>query len=365
MTSAADTSGADVIEAGEYQLYKGLDQIFVETQTLPTTGAVKNRLGLMVMEMDQSLRAFEAGDKAGALQHHEKMLGYSSAVLRETETLSGKTEEAKAAGGRNVAPDVRVLLTTLLTTEAIVNGEKPLDPETKPWLKTLQAVSDAYKAKRAEDIAHITLAAPGAPISEPKKPAAPEAAPFTFGGIEKIILSAEPSGSRFAQAEFAPPTETIWTRREYKNLATVLEGVKKVARDSNTRVQATVAIACLKAINNREIDMLARQRGRRAVEDEDAAKEVKEYAGRLKEYVGKLKDGGTLESGLKANLERFAPPAHVAADGLKRTLGKGSSVIAKAFRFAVAVGKRVFGPEPEHAARPAIAAQKPQEPHGG
>lgn len=366
MTSAADESGAGGIEAGEYQLYKGLDQIFVETQTLPTTGAVKNRLGLMVIEMDQALRAFEAGDKSGALQHHEKMLGHSTSVLRETETLSGKSEEAKAAGGRNVAPDVRVLLTTLLASEAIVNGQKPLDPETKPWLKTLQAVSDAYKAKRAEEIAHITLAAPGTPISEPKKASggvAPES--FTFGGVEKIILGAEPSSSRFAQAEFAPPRETVWTRREYKNLSTVLEGIKKTAPDSNTRVQATVAIACLKAINNREIDMLARQRGRRPVEDEDAAKEVKEYAGRLKEYVGKLKDGGALSSGLEANLDRFAPPAQVAAEGLKRTLGKGSSLLAKAFRFAVAVGKRVFGPQPEHAARPAITAQKPHDPHSG
>lgn len=358
MATAADIGADDTIQASEYSLYKGLDKIFEDTQMLSTTGGIKNRLGLMVIELDQSLRAFEAGDKNAALLHHERMLGYSTAVMRETDTLTGRSAQAKAEGALNVAPDVRVMLATLLTTQQIVEGKDPLDPETKPWAKTLDAISEAYKQQRAEQVAHITLAPAGAMLTE-RAAARREASEPNV-----IIMAGDIMPSRFAQGEFSTPRETIWTRREYKNLATVLEGVRKQARDSNTRVGATVALACLKSINNREIDMLARQRGRRAVEDAEAAKDVKEYAGRLKEYIGKIKKSDTLGDGIKANLDRFAPPAQTAAEGLGRVLGKGSSLLARAFRFAVAVGKRVFGPDtPDHAQK-ALPGQKPQDPHG-
>jgi len=358
MTTAADDNrtGMGGIEAGEYQLYRGLDKIFDETQSLPTTGGVKSRLGLMIIEMDQSLRAFEAGDKTAALGHHEKMLGYSTAVMRETETLGGKSEEAKAEGARNVAPDVRVLLTTLMTTASIVRGDETIGADKQPWAKTLEAVSEAYKQKRAEEVAKITLAPAGTPLSAPVKT---EKHAF----IEKIVLDGEnTSTSRFALGEFEPPKETIWTRREYKNLSIVLEGIRKTAHDSSSRVQATVALACLKSVNNREIDMLARQRGRKPVEDAEAAKDVKEYAGRLAEYIGKLKGNNAVPEGMKANLKRFAPPAQTAAEGLKKTLGKGSGILSRAFRFALAAGARLIAPA--QGQKPAITAQKPQDPQG-
>lgn len=356
MTTAADDNGMGVIEAGEYQLYSGLDKVFGETQSLPTTGGIKNRLGLLVMEMDQSLRAFEAGDKTTALGHHEKMLGYYSAVIRETDTLGGRSDEAKAQGARNVAPDVRVLLTTLMATASIVNGEeKNIAADKNPWAKTLDAVSEAYKQQRAAEVAKITLAPAGTPLSTPVKT---EKHAF----IERIVLGADSAPvSRFALAEFEPPKETIWTRREYKNLSVVLEGIRKSALDGSVRIQATVALACLKSINNREIDMLARQRGHKPTEDAEAAKEVKEYAGRLADYVGKLKGNKAMQDGLKANLNRFAPPAQTAAEGLKKTLGKGSGILSRAFRLAVSVGLRIIGPG--QGQKPAISGQKPQDPH--
>ncbi|MFN7112910.1 MAG: hypothetical protein ACK4PK_00955 [Alphaproteobacteria bacterium] len=354
MTTAADDNGMSVIEAGEYQLYSGLDKIFTETQMFSTTSGIKNRLGLMVIEMDQSLRAFEAGDKAGALGHHEKMLGHYSAVIRETETLGGRSEQAKAEGAMNVAPDVRVLLTTLMATDTIVKGTDNIAAGKNPWAKTLEAISEAYKQQRAESIANITLAPAGTPLSVPAKT---EKSAF----IEKIVLGGDSApASRFALAEFEPPKETVWTRREYKNLAIVLEGIRKSALDSTARVQATVALSCLKAVNNREIDMLARQRGRKPTEDAEAAKDVKEYAGRLDEYLGKLKKNGAVQDGMKANLKRFAPAAQTAAEGLKKTLGKGSGILSRAFRLAVSVGLRLISPA--QGQKPALAPQKPQDP---
>ncbi len=354
MTIAAERDtrvDADGLEAGEYQLYRGLDRVFAEAQSLPTTQGVRNHLGLMVIEMDQALRAFEAGDKTGAIEHHGKMLGYSAAVMRESETLSGKSEQAKAEGARNVAPDVRVLLTTLLTTSAIVTGDETISREKQPWAKTLEAVADAYKAKRAAEVAAITLAPPGANLSE------------TPASIEKIVLSAGNFHTRFARQDVQAPKETVWSRREYKNLSIVLEGIKQTSHDRDARREATVALSCLKAVNNREIDMLARMRGRRPAEDAEAARDVKEYAGRLKEYVAKLQDNAGVSDGLKANLTRFAPPAQSAAQGLQRTLGKGTGMLSRAFRFAVAVAGKLLGQAGVAPIRPAITSQNSEKPH--
>ena len=354
MTIAAERD-ADVnvggLEAGEYQLYRGLDRVFSEAQSLPTTQGVRNQLGLMVIEMDQALRAFEAGDKSGAIDHHGKMLGHSAAVMRESETLSGRSDQAKAEGARNVAPDVRVLLTTLLTTSAIVTGDETISREKQPWAKTLEAVSDAYKAKRAAEVAAITLAPAGAHLSE--GPAS----------IEKIVLNAGNFPTRFARDDVQAPKETVWSRREYKNLSIVLEGIRQNTHDRDARREATVALSCLKAVNNREIDMLARVRGRRPAEDAEAARDVKEYAGRLKEYVAKLQDNAGVSDGAKGNLTRFTPPAQTAAQGLQRTLGKGSGVLSRAFRFAVAVGGKLLGQFGAAPVRPALGAQNSEKPH--
>lgn len=354
MTIAAERDAridVDGLEAGEYQLYRGLDRVFTEAQSLPTTQGVRNQLGLMVLEMDQALRAFEAGDKAGAIDHHGKMLGHSAAVMRESETLSGKSDQAKAEGARNVAPDVRVLLATLLTTSAIVTGDETLSHEKQPWAKTLEAVADAYKAKRAAEVAAITLAPAGANLSE--GPAS----------IEKIVLNAGNFPTRFARQDVQVPKETVWSRREYKNLLIVLEGIKQTSHDRDARREATVALSCLKAVNNREIDMLARMRGRRPAEDAEAAGDVKEYAGRLKEYVAKLQDNAGVSDGLKANLTRFAPPAQSAAHGLQRTLGKGTGMLSRAFRFAVAVAGKLLGQAGAAPIRPAITSQNSEKPH--
>lgn len=349
-------AGAEGIEAGEYQLYRGLDQIFTETQTLPTTRGVRNDLGMMIIQMDQALRAFEAGNTPAALEHHKQMLGYSSAVLRETETLTGRSETAKAEGARNVAPDVRVLLTTLLTTAVAVTG----DENKQPWARTLEAVSDAYKAKRAEEVAKLTLATDAevkASIAAAEKPPAPARA-----SVEKIVLAAGNFPTRFAQ-EAPAQRQTVWSRPEYKNLSMVLEGVKKEAHDHNARREATVALACLKSINNREIDMLARQRGNRPLEDAETAREVKEYAGRLNEYVSKLQRNTALSVGIKANLKRFAPPAQTAAQGLQRVLGKNSGSLSRTFRFAVAVGGKLLGKWGAAPARQGAIAAPNEKPH--
>lgn len=355
MTAAANDldNGLDTgtaTEVGEYQLYKGLDKVFADTQALPTTRAVKNNIGLMILEMDLSLKSFEAGDKTAALQHHEKMLAHSRAVNRETETLTGKSAEAQQEGARNVQPDVRSIMSVLMTTAAIVTGDETLSDERQPWGKTLKAVAGAYRAEKEAQVAQITVAPPGSFLS---------AAPIVAGGIEKIDMSSTLFATRFFDEQPAAPRETVWTRREYKNLSMILEGIVKETGGAPRR-EATVALAALKIINNREIDLLARQRGGKPAEDKDARDDVKEFRERLNEYVGKLQKNDFVRDGYKANLKRFAPAASVAAQGLQKTL-TGAGMLSKAFRFAITAGAKILAQKALHQALG--ASHKPEKPH--
>src|SRR5690606_20527399 len=94
--TAINEAGATTAVGEEYQLYQGLDRVFVETQSLPTTGGVKNGLGLMVLERGLALKAFEEGDVASAIDHHKKMLRHSRNVMGETDALTGRSADAKA-----------------------------------------------------------------------------------------------------------------------------------------------------------------------------------------------------------------------------------------------------------------------------
>lgn len=355
MSAVVEMAG---VEVAEFELGKGLQKVFDETQSLPTTSGIKGQLGTMVMHLHEAVTRFEAGDTKSALDHHAIMLRQFSAVQRQTDTLAGRSEEAKAAGARNVAVDVRAILETIMTTAGNKRGDETLSAAKQPWAEALEAISDAYKKQQAEAVAKLTLAPAGTPLSAP--------AGDKNAFIEKIVLGGFGSPvSRFAQAEYEPPRQTVWTRPEYKNLAIVLEGIQKSTRESSARTQTMVALSCLKAINNREIEMLARQRGRRPIEDAEAAEDVKERLGRLGDYLGKLAKNETLQPGVKANLKRFGAPAQKTADGLKRAVGKGTGILSRAFRFAVAAGATLLGVmKQEQAQKPALFAQKPQDPQG-
>jgi len=346
MTAIYD-DGATVAE--EYKLYRGLERVFAQTQSLPTTGGVKNGLGLMVLEMDLALKAFEGGDVAGAVDHHKKMLRYSRAVLGETEALTGRSEAAKAAEAKNVMADVRMLCASLMTTGGIVTGDvKAEEAVVRPWSETLGAIADAYRKQQADSIAQLRLMddAEAAAVSVAPQAARPQKdIPFTFSAIAAPAFTFE--GQEPAKAQTA--TEVKWARPEYKNLAIVLEGITRPNKYSTAKREATVALACLKAINRRALDMNARRRGGADTRSAEDHRDVKEYAARLQDYMTRLKKNEDVSDGATMSLKRFGLPALTAARALEKSL-KAPGILSRAFRFALTKGAAVLGKKAVQAA---------------
>jgi hypothetical protein len=336
MTTTYDDGATAVSE--DYQLYQGLEHVFAQTQSLPTTGGVKNNLGLMVLEMDLALKAFDGGDVAGAIDHHKKMLRYSRTVLGETEALTGRSAAAKAEDAKNVTADVRMLCTALMATGGIVTGDvKAEEAATQPWSKTLGAIADAYRQQQADSIAKMRIL-DDAEITQPKAQTPQKDIPFTFSTI------AAPAFTFDGQESTAPQTtpETRWARREYKNLAIVLEGITKPNKYSPAKREAMVALACLKALNRRETEMTARARNGDDPRNGEAHQDAREYAARLQDYMTRLKKNDDVSDGAKMSLQRFGTPALTAIKGLEKSL-KTPGILSRAFRFALTKGAEVLG----------------------
>lgn len=343
MTTTYDDGATTVSE--DYQLYQGLERVFAQTQSLPTTGGVKNNLGLMVLEMDLALKAFDGGDVAGAIDHHKKMLRYSRTVLGETEALTGRSAAAKAEEAKNVTADVRLLCAALMATGGIVTGDvKAEDAATQPWSKTLGAIADAYRQQQADSIAKMRLM-DDAEIAQPKAPTSQKDIPFTFStNAAPAFTIAAPAFTFDGQQSTAPQTasETRWARREYKNLAIVLENITKPNKYSSAKREAMVALACLKALNRRETERAARQRSGDDPRNAEAHQDTREYAARLQDYMARLKKNDDVSNGAKMSLQRFGTPALTAIRGLEKSL-KAPGILSRAFRFALAKGAEVLG----------------------
>lgn len=336
--TAINEAGATTAVGEEYQLYQGLDRVFVETQSLPTTGGVKNGLGLMVLEMDLALKAFEEGDVASAIDHHKKMLRHSRNVMGETDALTGRSADAKAIDAKNVTADVRMLCATLMATGGIVTGDvKAADIATQPWSQTLGAIADAYQKQQAENIASMRLM-DDTELAKPKAQTPAKDIPFTFTAV------AVPAFTYEGQEPAKPQTvlETKWARREYKNLAIVLDNMMKPGKYSSAKREATVALACLKALNRRALEMGQRSRNGNDPRDAEAHQDVKEYTSRLQDYMARLQKNDDVSDGSKMSLKRFGAPAVAAVKGLAKDL-KAPGILSRAFRFALTKGAEVLG----------------------
>jgi len=322
-------NGHTVVEES-YALYKGLDTVFAQTQNLPTTRAIKNNLGLMVLEMDQALKSFEDGDKPRALEHHRNMQRYTSMVLRETETLAGISPAAKEEGAKNINADVRSLVSDLQSAT------------TQPWAETLDAIDRAQRAKQDAAIAKISLMQDAdIPTPATKKATAADIA-FTFA------LAVENSFDAPAVKSTAVK-DTQWARREYRQLAQVLETLSTQGKYTPARREATVALACLRTLNRHEVDVKKRVQQTGQADDRDSKDTVREYAARLNTYLKKLDRSDDLSGGAKANLRRFGQPAQQAVKSLAKMLA-GPGMLFRAFRYAVAAGAQIVGKKPEKAA---------------
>lgn len=361
MTAASYDDGATTVTE-DYQLYQGLERVFAQTQNLPTTGGVKNGLGLMVLEMDLALKAFEGGDVASAIDHHKKMLRYSRNVMGETEALMGRSADAKALEAKNVTADVRMLCTALMATGGIVTGDvKAQDVAAQPWSKTLCAIADAYQKQQAENIANMRLM-DDTEVAQPKAQTPAKDIPFTFSAAAApaVTYITAPAFTFEGQEPAKPQTvlETKWARREYKNLAIVLDNILKPSKYSPAKREATVALACLKALNRRELDMKERSRNGNDPRHAEAHQDVREYTTRLQDYMARLQKNDDVSDGSKMSLKRFGQPAVAAIRGLAKDL-KAPGILSRAFRFALRQGAAVLGKKP---AQTAVAKLKQHVP---
>lgn len=343
MTAVYDDGKTAVSE--EYQLYRGLDAYFAQTQSLPTTGGIKNSLGLMVLEMDLALKSFEGGNVDAALDHHKNMLRHSRAALAETETLNGHSAAAKAVDAKNVTTDVRMLCATLVTAGGIVTGDAPqvTAMQDQPWSETLQGITAAVQKKQAENIAKMSLMSDAdvlrqkekdALSQKEKKPTPAKAIPFTFAAKPLSYEGQTTTGN-------SSVSDVKWARREYRNLALVLEGITKQRGYTPAKREANVALSCLRILNKRENEMIARGRNGEDMRSATEHKDVTEYAARLQSYMGKLKKNDDVSDGAKMSLKRFGTPALVALGGLKKSL-KAPGILSRAFRFALVTGAAVL-----------------------
>lgn len=340
MTAIYDDGKTTVSE--EYQLYRGLEAYFAQTQSLPTTGGIKNSLGLMVLEMDLALKSFEGGDINAALDHHKNMLRHSRAALAETETLNGHSAAAKAVDAKNVTTDVRMLCATLVTAGGIVTGDAPQMQamQDQPWVTTLQAIADAAQQKQAENIAKMSLMN-DADVTRRAEPTPAKDLPFTFAA-KPASFTAQPLSYDGQPATNPNGVLAVkWARREYRNLALVLEGITKQGGYTPAKREANVALSCLRILNKRENEMIARGRNGEDMRSAEEYKDVTEYAARLQTYMGKLKKNDDVSDGAKMSLKRFGTPALVALGGFKKSL-KAPGILSRAFRFALVTGATVL-----------------------
>lgn len=357
MTAVYDDGATAVSE--EYQLYRGLDAYFAQTQSLQTTGGIKSSLGLMVLEMDLALKSFEGGNVSAALDHHKNMLRHSRTVLAETETLNGHSAAAKAVDAKNVTADVRVLCATLVTAGGIVTGDAPAvkDMQDQPWSETLRGITAAAQQKRAENIAKMSVMSDADVLRQKEKdalnqkenkPTPAKDIPFTFGAKPLSYEGQSTTGKNSV-------SDIKWARREYRNLALVLEGITKQGKYSPAKREANVALSCLRILNKRENEMIARGRKGEDTRSATEYKDVTEYAARLQTYMGKLKKNEDVSDGAKMNLKRFGTPALVALGGFKKSL-KAPGILSRAFHFALVTGAAVL-------AKKAVqtAASKPKQ----
>jgi hypothetical protein len=324
-------NGQTVVEEA-YALYKGLDTVFAQTQNFQTTRTIKNNLGLMVLELDLALKSFEDGDKPRALDHHRNMQRYSSMVLRETETLTGVSPAAKEAGAKNINIDVRSLVADLQSTAAIA----------QPWQETLGAIETAQRAKQDAAVAKISLMQ-DADIPRPvaRKATAADIA-FTFAmAVEQTF------DTPVAQATTVK--DIHWARREYRQLAQVLESLSTQGKYTPARGEAMVALSCLKTLNRHDVAVKKRVQTTGSADDRDSQKAVREYTARLNTYLKKLNRNDAVSDGAKANLRRFGQPAQQAVKSLGKMLA-GPGMLFRAFRYAVAAGAQIVGKKPEKSA---------------
>ncbi len=313
------------IEVAEFKPYNGLQQFFDRVDALKTAPALRTTLTMMLLELDSALQAQDGGNPAEAVRHHQSMLNISKDVFRQTAMLNGTDYDARVAGGEDVTGQVQKIFIDITSA---ARGVKNDDGTKKPWGRTLAAVVEEFKA-RNDAVKNLSLM--------PEKGYLPASQPVFFASPRHDFRAASKFDLDFTNS--AKPEGTVWTRPEYKNLGIVLEQLSRNGQPA--RVDALVALSCLKSMSNREkefVDDIRSGTPNTGAQNKSFAESNK----RLAEYIGKLTQNEAIGPNMAANLQRWQKPVADYARKFEK-ISQGPSLLSKIFHSAASfIGQKLL-----------------------
>lgn len=304
-----------VTEATEHSLYKGLDPYFARVQGMDNKDT-RDRMTMIVLELDCALNAQEAGHKDTAVQHFKNLQQLARRVVNSEDNHRG-------AGN-----DVREIMSDLM--RGSINDGK----EAKPWSKTLAAIAEENNARMSAGM-NLQLAPIAMTSSAFVAPRRNES--ITLFDVQH--LQPAPAMPDALESYKKPAADYVWARPEYKTLAAALQPLLDRKGGEDYRKDALVAMICLRTVNNTEKGIISV--GKNSNNKEELEK-YSEFRGRLAEYIGKLNKEHGFTKGEQQHLQHLHQPVADHARNFEKTM-KSGSVLSRVFAFASSLKSRFMG----------------------
>ncbi len=326
---------AGSIEVVEHQLHDGLAAVLPHIQALNTTSGIKSGLTVAVLEMNAALDLFALNDKQGAHEAYARMLKQFRDVMRNDDTLYGRSAEAKQVKAGNVYNDVMVIYKHL-TTDSIkqrINDAGQLAHQTS-WGEALKALRDSYKEARNlstpqklefRDYVQGETSALSGLTPEPSAEMLAKGDHLSLKPDQSRFTSDAPAEARTADGNLP------WKRSEFKNLAIIAEHLTKPGREG--RKDALVVMSALRKLNSIEYNFITPSKAVTA-----GIKESREVMGTA---IKALLANDGLDMRLRANIERFYPPVAARSEQFQKYT-RGPGILSQAFHAVAQVAKMVM-----------------------
>lgn len=310
-----------VTQATEHSLYKGLDPYFARVQAIENK-ETRDRMIMVVLELDCALDAQEAGHKDTAVQHFKNVQQLARRVMNGQDNRSGASK------------DVRDIMSELMRG-SVNDGKEP-----KPWSKTLSMIAEENNARMSAGM-DLQLA----PITMKSSAFVAPQRDETITLFDVQHIQPAPAMLGAIETHKKPAADYVWARPEYEALATALQPLLDRKGGEDYRKDALVAMICLRTVNNTEKGIISV--GKNSNNKEELEK-YSEFRGRLAEYIGKLNQDHGFTKGEQQKFQHLHQPVADHARNFEKTM-KSGSVLSRVFAFASSLKSRFMGPSaPAH-----------------